>query len=147
MEIVLLKDVEKVGKEGAVLNVKPGYARNYLLPQGLAVQAGAAQLQLVQQRKRQAERNATRGLQTAEALKRKIEGLSLTFKLSVGEQGEPFGSVSPNDVLKALAKAQVPLVKRQLKVDGPFKSLGVFEVPVQVHPELTATLKVSVIKA
>ena len=146
MDVVLTKDVEKVGKQGAVVHVKPGFARNYLLPQGLALAATAGTLKTMQERERQQAKKAARLKQDAETVKKKIEGLRITLKLAVGEGDAPFGSVSAHDVMDALAQEQVAVPKTAIHLAEAIKSLGVFDVPVRVHPDVTATLKLWVVK-
>ena len=147
MDILLVKDVEKVGKEGAVVQVKPGFARNYLLPRGLAVPATAAQLKAVEARTQQTARKASQQRQQAEALKQKLQSLSLTMKLTLGEGEKPFGSVTVHDLVAALAPHGIAVEKHMLGLAEPIKALGIYEVPVRLHPDVTATLKVWVVKA
>ena len=147
MDVILLKDVEPLGAEGAVVRVKPGYARNYLLPSGLAVEASPRQLQAVEASKRQRLKQAERVQQDAEALKRRLESHSLTMKLTLGEGDQPFGSITVHDVADALARDGVPVEKGAIRLEQPLKALGVFDVPVRLHPNVTATLKLWVVKA
>jgi large subunit ribosomal protein L9 len=147
MDYLLLKDVEKVGKEGAVVHVKRGFARNYLLPRGLAVPATAAQLSAVQERTRQTSRKAETARQGAEQVKQRLQNLSLTLKLTVGEGEKPFGSITAHDVVEALAQQGLTIEKHALGLPEPIKTLGIHELPVRVHPEVTALLKVWVVKA
>ncbi len=147
MEYLLLKDVDNVGKEGAVVRVKPGFARNYLLPRGLAVPATTAQMRAVEERARQTSRKAALQRQAAEGLKQQLQGLSLTMKLTLGEGEKPFGSVTVHDLVDALAQHGLTIEKRALGLEEPIKALGMYEIPVRVHAEVTATLKVSVVNA
>ncbi len=147
MDIVLLKDVEKLGSEGSVVQVKPGYARNYLLPRGLAAQASPHQLQLAEAAKQKRQEKADRAKSTFIALKQKLEALSLTQKLMIGEENKAFGSISANDIAQALAQEGLPVEKHMIHLEQPIKTLGAFEVPVRLHAEVTATVKVSVVKA
>ena len=147
MDVILLKDVELLGAEGAVVRVKPGFARNYLLPSGLAVEATPRQLQAVEASKRQRLKQAERVQQEAEALKRRLESHSLTMKLTLGEGDQPFGSITVHDVADALARDGIPLEKGAIRLEQPLKALGVFDVPVRLHPNVTATLKLWVVKA
>ena len=146
MDIILLKDVEKLGVEGAVVHVKPGFARNYLLPQGLAVPATAQQLKAAGERQRQHEDKVQRIKAQAETLKRKLEGRSLTLKLSLGEDEKPFGAITTHEVMDALKREGFELDKHALQLEQPIKSLGIFELPVRLHPDVTATLKLWVVK-
>ena len=147
MDVLLLKDVERLGKEGAVVRVKPGYARNFLVPRGLALSATTQNLRAVEEQKRLAGVRAARRRKQAEQLKQTLETLSLTLKLSVGEQDTPFGSISVIDILQALSQEQITVEKPMIQLAEPIKALGIYDVPIRVHPEVTATLKVWVVKA
>jgi large subunit ribosomal protein L9 len=147
MDVILLKDVEKLGTVGSVVHVRPGYARNYLLPAGLAVAASPEQLKVVEQLKAQRQKKAQQLAADAAALKRKIEERSLTLKLTVGEDDQPFGSVTAHDIVEALAKEGLSVEKSAIRLEEPVKSLGIFEVPLRLHADVTATLKLWVVKA
>jgi len=147
MNVVLLKDIEPLGTEGTVVQVKPGFARNYLLPRGLAAAATPQQLKAVEAAKRRRLKQSERERAEADALKRTLESRSLTLKLSLGEDGKPFGSITTHDVVDALAAEGLPVEKHAVRLPEPIKSLGIYEVPIRVHPEVTATLKVWVVKA
>jgi len=146
MDVILLRAVDTLGTEGAVVHVKPGYARNYLLPQGLAVAATATQMKALETRQRQQQEKVQRIKAQAETLKRTLEGRSLTLKLSLGEDEKPFGAITTHEVMDALAREGFELEKHALHLDQPIKSLGIFELPVRLHPEVTATLKLWVVK-
>ena len=147
MDVVLLKDIEKLGTAGAVVRVKPGYARNYLLPSGLAVPATAPHLKAMEQATRQRAEKAKRIEAEAQALKRNLEGRSLTLKLTLGEDGKPFGSVTAHDVAEALAKEGLAVEKADIHLEQPIKALGIYEIPVRLHAQVTATLKLWIVKA
>jgi len=147
MEIILLKDVEKVGAEGAVVRVKSGFARNYLIPHGLAARATPQQLATVQEAARRQQQKAERQRAEADTLKRKIEGRSLTMQLSLGAEDKAFGAITTHDVCEALAREGITVEKHAVHLEQPIKSLGIYEIPVRVHPDVTATLKLWVVKA
>ena len=147
MDVVLLKAVESLGSEGAVVHVKPGFARNYLIPSGLAAEATPQQLQALQRTQQQREHKAVRIKEQALALKQKLESRSLTLKLAVGEGEKSFGAVTAHDIFLALQQEPVPIDKHAVRLEQPIKALGIYEVPVRVHPDVTATLKVWVVKA
>ena len=147
MEIILLKDVDKVGKEGAVVRVKPGFARNFLLPRGLALPATASNTKSVEERARQTQKKRDRARRQAETVKQTLESRSVTLTLAMGEGDKAFGSITVNDIVEALAKDGLTVEKRAVQLAEPIKTLGTFDVPVRVHPEVTATLKVSIVKA
>ena len=147
MDIVLLKDVEKLGTAGAVVHVKPGYARNYLLPSGLAVPATPQQLKTIEVANRQRLQKTQRIQAEAEALKRKIEGRPLTLTLTLGEDGKSFGSVTVHDIVEALGREGFAVEKHAVHLEQPIKALGIYDVSVRVQPQVTAILKLWVVKA
>ena len=149
MNVVLLKDVEKVGQEGTVVQVKDGFARNYLLPRGLAAPATPQHLKAAEEAKRQRLAKIQRLQAEAESLKRKLESRPLTLKLSLGVDDKPFGSISAHDIVEALAKEypDAALEKHAVHLEQAIKTLGIFEIPVRVRPEVTATVKLWVVKS
>jgi len=147
MDVILLKDIEKLGTEGTVVHVKPGFARNYLVPSGLAVPASPQHLKAVEAAKQQRLRQAQRVQAEAEAVKRQLEGRSLTLKLALGADDEPFGSVTVHDVAEALAREGMQVEKHAIRLEHPIKTLGVYDIPVRLHPNVTAMLKLWVVKA
>jgi len=146
MEIILREDIKSLGKAGDVVKVKEGYARNFLLPQGKAVQADPKNLKELEHYKRSAAARQAKLKKTAEDLAAKIAGLSLTIKREVGEADRLFGSVTNKDIADALRQENVLIDKRQIQLESSLKALGVFEVPVRLHAEVTANLKVWVVK-
>ena len=147
VDVVLLKDVDRLGTQGAVVHVKPGFARNYLLPQGLAELASPARLKMVETIHRQQRRKRERLQAEYETLKRKLEQQPLTLRLTVGAGEQVFGSVTAHDIAQALAQAGFEVEKRAIRLEDPIKTLGDHAVPVRLHPNVTATLKVSVVNA
>ena len=147
MDVILLKDIAPLGTEGSVVHVKPGYARNYLIPLGLAALATKQHLRAMEAVAQQRLLRAQRLRAESEALKRKVEGRSLTLKLSVGQDDQPFGSVTAHDLVEALAREGLSIEKHLIGLEEPIKTLGVFEVPIRLHAEVSATLKVWVVKA
>jgi large subunit ribosomal protein L9 len=147
MDVILLKDVEKVGAAGSVVHVKPGFARNYLCPSGLAVPATPQQLKSVEAANRRRLQGAQKLQEDAEALKRRLEGTSLTLKLTLGEDDKPFGSVTTHDLVEALAADGISIEKHAIQLEHSLKALGVYDVPIRLHPSVTATLKVWIVKA
>ena len=147
MEIVLLQTVEKLGEAGAIVSVKPGFARNYLLPKGLAVAATPQQLAAVDAAKRQREQKSQRLLEEAAAIKRTLESQPLTLKLQLGEGQKAFGAVTAHEIVEALQQQGITLEKHAVQLEQPIKTLGMYDVPVRVHATVTATVKVWVVKA
>ncbi len=147
MDLLLVKDVEKVGTEGTIVQVKPGFARNYLLPFGLAVPATPQQMKAAEAGKQQRARKAQRAQAGAAAVKQQVEGRSVTLKLTLGEGDKPFGSVTAHDIVEALAQEGIQVEKHAVQLEQPIKTLGVYPIPIRLHPDVTATLKLWVVKA
>jgi large subunit ribosomal protein L9 len=146
MEIILRQAVENLGKTGDVVNVKPGYARNYLLPHGLAYEATPGNLKRIQQERDRLEaaENERRG--TAQGLAEKLEQVSLTFSARVGEEGKLFGSVTATDIAAQLEAQGYHVEKRQIDLHEPIKALGVYRVPIRLHADVKPEVRVWVIK-
>ncbi|MFI5229233.1 MAG: 50S ribosomal protein L9 [Gemmatimonadales bacterium] len=146
MEIILRQAVENLGKPGDVVKVKPGYARNYLLPHGLAYEATAGNLKRIQQERERldAAENERRG--TAQGLAEKLEQVSLTFSARVGDEGKLFGSVTSADVAAQLEAQGFHIEKRQIDLHEPIKALGVYRVPIRLHADVKPEVRVWVIK-
>jgi len=146
IKVLLKNDVPSLGAGGEVVRVRPGFARNFLLPRGLAVPATAGNLARIDDLKRQAATQAKQELEQATALAAQLGGLSVTIERAVGEEGKMYGAVTPKDVEDALVKAGTKIDRRKLVLKDPIKELGTFEVPIKLHASVTATLKVTVAK-
>jgi large subunit ribosomal protein L9 len=146
MEIILRLAVENLGKTGDVVNVKPGYARNYLLPHGLAYEATPGNLKRIQQERDRLEaaENERRG--TAQGLAERLEAVSLTFSARVGDEGKLFGSVTSTDIAQQLEAQGFHIEKRQIDLHEPIKALGVYRVPIRLHADVKPEVRVWVIK-
>ena len=146
IKVLLKNDVPSLGAGGEVVRVRPGFARNFLLPRGLAVPATAGNLARIDDLKRQAATQAKQEVEQATALAAQLGGLSVTIERAVGEEGKVYGSVTPKDIEDAFVKAGTKIDRRKLVLKDPIKELGTFEVPIKLHPSVTATLKVTVAK-
>ena len=146
MEVILRQAVEKLGKPGGVVKVSNGYARNFLLPRGIAFEATPGNLKRIEQEKGRLEaaENERRG--TAQTLAERLEQVSLTFSARVGEEGKLFGSVTTADIAAQLEGQGFHIEKRQIDLHEPLKTLGVFRVPIRLHAEVKPEIKVWVIK-
>lgn len=144
-EIILQQDVENLGTAGEVVEVAPGYARNYLLPQGFALPATEGNLKRVREERRREERAAERVRERAESLASELSGRSVTFHERAGEGGSLFGSVSVADIVDALADEGIELDPDQVLLDEPIKELGVYSVAVDLHEDVKPELKVWVV--
>ena len=147
MDVILLKNVENVGEMGAVVRVASGYARNYLLPQGLAVPASEGQRRAVAEHVRLEGHRDAKRRRAAEGLAERHQDLSCTISVQAGEDDRLFGSVTARDIATALAEQEVTIEHRQVELEEPIKQLGVYSVPVRLHPEVSITVKVWVVKA
>lgn len=146
MEIILRQAVENLGKPGDVVKVKSGYARNYLLPHGLAYEATPGNLKRIQQERDRLEaaENERRG--AAQGLAEKLEQVSLTFSARVGEEGKLFGSVTAADIAQQLEGQGFHIEKRQIDLHEPIKALGVYRIPIRLHADVKPEIRVWVIK-
>lgn len=145
IEVLLAENVEKLGKQGEIVRVKPGFARNFLLPMGLATVATEANKRMVEMhRKRQEELNATK-IKDLKSLADKIRNYSVTLEANATDDGQLYGSIVQADISKALIKAGYPVEVGHLKMDGPIKSLGMYTIPVQLHSDIATDVKVWVV--
>ena len=146
MDIILIKDVDRLGKAGQKVSVKDGFARNYLIPSGLALSAtpGArSQMEALHSSQlRQSEMRKTKAAELSDRLK----GISCTIRVAVGDQGKLHGAVTAGDIVKVLKSQGIILEKHQVALEGPITTLGLTEVSVKLHPEVTTHLKVSVVQ-
>lgn len=146
MKVILLDDVAKVGRRGEVRDVSDGFARNFLLPKKLALSATAGNLRGLDHIKKQQEAKADRAKADAEILRARIDALTYEERRQASEEGKLFGSVTSQDLADFLAKNGVKIERRRLTLDEPIKTLGDTTVAVRLHPEVTAQLRVSVVR-
>jgi large subunit ribosomal protein L9 len=146
MKIILLDDVSKVGRRGEVRDVADGYARNFLIPKKLALSATAGNLKNLDHIRRQQDAKASRVKGDAEALRARVEALTLEVTRQASEEGKLFGSVTSQDVAEFLHSRGLQVERRRIHLDEPIKALGEHSVGVRIHPEVTAQLKVHVIR-
>ncbi|MEM5768105.1 MAG: 50S ribosomal protein L9 [Bacillota bacterium] len=146
MKVILQQEVKKVGKKGDIIEVSEGYARNFLLPKGLALEATSANINMLKQQKASEALKQQKLLEEAKALGEKVKGAAVTIKAKIGEGGRMFGSVTGKDVADALAKQhKLSLDKRKIELKDAIKSLGEYTVPVKIHTEVTVDLQVKVV--
>ena len=148
MKVILLEDVKSLGKKGTIVNVSDGYARNMLLPKKLGVEATPKNMNDLKLQKKHEEKVAQELLDAAKALAAKVEQGEVVVSIKTGEGGRVFGSVSAKEIADA-AKTQLSLEldKKKIQLEGPIRELGVREVNVKLHPQVTAKLKVKVKEA
>ena len=148
MEVVLLEDVKALGQKGQIVKVNDGYARNFILPKKLGLEATAKNLNDLKLQKANEAKVAAEQLAEAKALAAKIDELSVTVSIKAGEGGRAFGSVSTKEIAKAAAdQLKLDIDKKKLVLQDPIKSIGTFEVPIKLHKEVTAKLRVKVVEA
>jgi large subunit ribosomal protein L9 len=146
MQVILRERMDNLGNAGEVVDVKPGYARNYLIPQGLAYEASEANLRRIERERSQATRRAEEQLVDARSRASAIEGVSVTFNARAGQEGRLFGSITSADIAEKLAEQGVEIDRRQIELEEPIKALGMFSVPVRLHADVRPEIKVWVIK-
>lgn len=146
-KLILLQDVENLGLAGEEINVAPGYARNFLIPQGLAAKATTAALRKIAASKEQIEEKRRKELETAQALAEKINGMAILVAVQASDDGHLFGSVTERMVADVLALAGVKLDHQRLRLEAHIRALGDFKLDVKLHPQVVVNTKVSVVRA
>jgi large subunit ribosomal protein L9 len=146
MKIILLDDVTKVGRRGEVREVSDGYARNYLIPKKLALSATAGNLKNLDHIKTQQDAKASRVKADAEALRAQIEALVYEERRQASEEGKLFGSVTAQDIVDFLAQHKIKVERRRVTLDEPIKTLGETPVIIRLHQDVTARLRVNIVR-
>ncbi|HYS09748.1 MAG TPA: 50S ribosomal protein L9 [Myxococcales bacterium] len=144
MKVILTKDLDNLGRAGALVDVKPGYGRNYLLPRNLAVLATAKNIRQLEHQKSGILARASKEKQNMTAMAQRLSTIEVKFSRKVGEQNKLFGSVTSKDVHEQLAAQGYQIERRQVHLPDPLKELGTHEVEVKLHAEVTAKVKVTV---
>ena len=147
MKVILLEDVKSLGKKGEIVNVNDGYARNFIFKKNLGLEATNKNLNDLKLQKKKEAKIAQENLDAAKELAAKLEAEKVTLSIKVGEGGRVFGSVSSKEITQAVKdQLNLEIDKKKIQLKDHIKSLGVTEVPVKLHPDVTATLKVHVIE-
>lgn len=148
IKVILRQDVAQLGNSGDVVTVKPGYARNFLLPNNLAFEATASNLKRVEEDKRRSEAKTKKDRLEASRRASQLEAVSLTFHANAGDEGKLFGSITSGDIADRLNEQGLDFQvdKRDIELDEPLKALGVFSVPIRLHADVRPEIKVWVIK-
>lgn len=146
VKVLLKKNVESLGSGGDVVRVRAGFARNYLLPRGIAVPATAGNLARVEELKKVAEKEAAEALASAKALELKLGAVSVQIERASGEEDRMWGSVTAKDIEEAFAKVGVEVDRKRIQLPEPIKQFGPSEVSIRLHAGLTTTLKIEVTK-
>lgn len=147
MKVILLEDVKSLGKKGDIVKVSDGYARNYILPKKLGVEANSANMNDLKLQKANADKIAQQQLESAQQIAETLETKEVVLKMKSGEGGRAFGSISSKEIAAA-AKQQcaLELDKKKIQLPEPIKALGVYEVSIKLHPKVTGKLRVKVVE-
>jgi large subunit ribosomal protein L9 len=144
MKIILTQDFETLGLEGDIVDVARGYAKNYLIPKGIAVEASNSNVKVMEMRKGKIMANRTKDREAAERVREEISHVTITIRQKVGEEGKLYGSVTSRDIAQELESEGIVVDRKKIVIDETIRALGEFEVPIKLHPEVTATIKVVV---
>ena len=147
MKVILKENIETLGHIGDIVKVAPGYARNYLIPKGLVIEATIKNAKALEHDKRQMEYKKNKVLEQAKQFAARIEGLSFILSHQAGEEGKLFGSVTNMEIADRLKAEGIEVDRKRILLADPIKHLGEFTVAIKVHPEVTANLKVNVTKS
>jgi len=146
MNVILREDIDKLGTRGQLVKVAPGYARNFLLPNKMAVQATEANKKIVEQERQAHLRREAKVEGEAKDLGKMLGSVSITISQKAGENDQLFGSVTSKDIAEALEKQGYSIERRKIVLEEPIKTLGEFKVPLRLHREVTAEITVNVVK-
>lgn len=146
MKVLLRQDFETLGEAGKVVNVKDGYARNFLIPRGLAFEASERNLHVLEQEKKRYASIKLKEKKAAESLNTKLDGVSITAAMPVGEDDRIFGSVTNQDIADLLTAKGFTIDKRKIILEEPVKALGIYEIPIKLHSEVECKVKLWVVK-
>ncbi|MFZ0390918.1 MAG: 50S ribosomal protein L9 [Calditrichia bacterium] len=146
MKVILRQDQENLGKIGDTVDVKRGYAMNYLVPKNIAYPAKPNFVKKIEEEQRQKTVRQNKEKKQSEQMAKKLETVSVTLAVSVGEGDKMFGSVTNQDIAEALKKEGYEIDRKKIVLDEPIKALGIYSVPVKLHPEVEANIKVWIVK-
>jgi large subunit ribosomal protein L9 len=146
MKVILRKDSAKLGLAGAVVSVKDGYARNYLIPRGIAFEATDGGVRQLEEERKQLAKRIDKERKLAENIAVQLEKISVTLKMKVGEEDKLFGSVTSQMIADALAEKEIQIDKRHIVLDDPIKALGIYDVPIKLAEGVSSKIKVWVVR-
>jgi len=144
MEVILRQDVDELGLEGDIVDVANGYARNYLVPNGIALEATPQNRKALELQSKKIELNRLKGRENAEKVKEKLEGVEVNLSQKAGEEGKLYGSVTTMDIASRLEAQGIGIDRRKIVLEKPIKTLGEHEVSIKIYPEVTGLIKVIV---
>ena len=147
MRVILKTEVDQLGDAGDIVDVAPGYGRNFLIPRGMAIAATSGSVKQAEHQQRVAEAIRRKKRSKAEALAEKLANVAISIRRETGDDERLFGSVTNRDIVEALAAEGIEVDRRQVRLEEPIKSIGLFSVPVRIHSEVDASLRVYVIRA
>lgn len=148
MNVILLDTVENLGNIGDLVKVKPGYGRNFLIPQGKAALATPENMKAIEKRRAELEKAAAEELADAESRRKTIDGMELVIAANAGSEDKLFGSVGPIDIVEAFNKVQVEVERSEIRMpEGPIHELGEYEIGVHLHSDVNATIRIRVVAA
>ena len=145
MKVILRQNVDALGLEGDTVDVAVGYARNYLIPKGLALQANEQNIKFIETQRKKIELRRIKDKEDAEKIRERIAEVAITISQKVGEEEKLYGSVTSMDIASRLEEMGISIDRRKIGLDKPIKSVGDFDIPIKLHPEVTAFIKVSVV--
>ena len=146
MKVILRKNFDQLGKVGEIVNVKDGYARNFLVPRGIAYQATQGNIRALEEEKKQIQKREVKELEEAQKLAAEMEKVSVTIPVKVGEEEKIFGTVTSQMIVDSLKEKGFDVDKRKVEITEPIKSLGIYSVAVKLHTNVTATVKTWVVR-
>ena len=144
MKVILTSEIDSLGLEGDTVNVAKGYARNYLIPKGFALEANTQNIKMMEMQKKKIDERRLKAKESAEQARDLIKEKVITINQKAGEEDKLYGSVTTMDIAVAMEKADITIDRRKIILDKPIKSLGEYEVTIKLHPEVTGTIKVIV---
>jgi len=144
MKIILIQDIDALGLEGETVNVANGYARNYLIPKGFALEASDKNIKLMESQRKKLDIRRIKARDNAEKIKEEMLDMVITVSQKVGEEDKLYGSVTSMDIAAQIEKMGISIDKRKIILDKPIRSLGEFDVPIKLHPEVTGSIKIVV---
>ncbi|MBW1849919.1 MAG: 50S ribosomal protein L9 [Deltaproteobacteria bacterium] len=145
MEVILRQDLDELGLEGDIVNVAKGYARNYLVPKGLALEASPQNIKTLELQRKKIDVKRLKAKENAETVKQQIEEMVITFKHKSGEEGKLYGSVTSMDIASYLESKGIIIDRKKIVLEKPIKELGEFEAIIKIYPEVTGVIKVMVV--
>lgn len=145
MKVILRQDMDELGLEGTIVNVKEGYARNYLIPKGFALVADNRNIKLIEMQKKKIETNRIKAKEDAEKVAKSLEGVVITIAQKVGEEDKLFGSVTSMDIADEMEKKGISIDRKKIVLDKPIKTLGEYDIKVKLHAQVVGSVKVNVI--